>query len=728
LEASVRSFVFALTALLVLIRSVSGGVIAGVTAVPDQISVVAFAQDSSGNLYVAGAPIGANTLSQNGPNSTVLKLSSDGKTILFSTVLPASLVGAMALAADGAILVAGETSSTNFPVTANAAEPQNTEASDGNITGFFARLNSNGAITYATYLNGSQILGIATDASGAAYITGQGLVDSTPGALPTLNFNSSGWFVTKIDATGKIDFITGAIGGNAIAVDSQGSIYVTGAEFSGFPLPVTAGAYQSTVPQGQVCGGDINPDGGIALPCGNQYVVKLNPTGSAIVYATWLSGGFGAVPAAIWVDSEGNAVVAGSTQSADYPITTGAFQTSNFATSPPLLYVSVLGFPIQRPSPPATGYVSKLNASGNALIFSTYLGGSGEDSITTLSPDSEGNFYLSGLSQSPDFPGLPPTPDQCRPSFLYSMPFVTRLSADGSSLTETQLVFGFVTNSQVAAPLPLATFGAPGTAGVAFGNLLASLNLYAPQSSFVCATDAADLAPLAQFAPGQLLSLFGEGIGVPDVVAQPQNGKIPTDLESTTVSFNGVAAPVLYSSPNQINVQVPYEIAAQPNVQMEIAAGGPPVGSGTFLVTPLQPSAFAPPQYAACQAMVTLSVLPLALNADGTLNSCANPASVGSVVTLFVNGLGSTGASPVTGAISTSPATPLALPVTVEGTFTVAAAETDPGSINGVWQVKLTVDPPNSNSSAPVASLFSLTIGGVALRDSLVLWVSNPPQ
>jgi uncharacterized protein (TIGR03437 family) len=727
----VRSITF-LAAFLASSGAAFPGSILNYVPAPNQMSITALAQDSAGNLYLAGALPNA-TANQPLNDAVVVKLSSDGKTVLYSITLPTTLISAMALEADGSIVVTGETAS-GFPVTANAAEPQDTGSA---ITGFFAHLNAAGAIAYATYLNvptaasipAPYVQSIAVDSSGAAYITGLGLFDSTPGALPPVTFGENEYFVAKIDATGTIDFITGAIGGSVIAVDSQGFIYIAGTGFPPPSLPTTPGAYQPSPQAKEICSGSISNSGGVSLACTDQYVVKLNPTGSAIVYATWLSGSFGAVPSAISVDAEGNVVVAGSTQSADYPVTPGAYQTANFATAPAISYLT---FPPPISAPPVTSYVTKLNSTGSALIFSTYLGGSGQDWITSIASDSEGNFNLSGVSESPDFPGLPPIPDQCRAGSLYPMPFLTRLTADGSSLTETQLVYGFLAYApaQAGSVVPLAVFGSQGTATLAWQNRLAFLDLDAPDPNLICATDAADLAPLAQVSPGQLVSLFGNGIGVsPAVASQPQNGMIPTSAGATTVTFNGVAAPVLYSSPDQINVQVPYEIANQPDAAIEIASGSASVGAGNLLVAPIQPSVFAPPQYANCQGLITADLLPLALNADASLNSCANPAAIGSTVTLFVNGLGLAGATPVTGAISPSPATPLALSVALTaGTVSLVSAESDPGSIDGVWRVQLEIEVPNYQLQNVFVTFVSFTVGGVPIRDQLVLWVSSPFQ
>jgi hypothetical protein len=364
-----RLLIYSLGLFLLTFRPAWTGSLSGIVTLPNQPTVTAMQQDAAGNIYIAGS-VSAGAF--------VAKLSGGGATVQFWKTFAKSGVGALALAPDGSILIAGSTSS--FPVTPDAAEPQNS-SSTGNLTGYFARLDTNGNVIYATYLNGSSLalqqfspspLAIATDAAGNVYISGQGLFDSTPGALPLVEYYGSGFFVIKLDATGKIVFATSAVGGTNIATDSQGFIYVAGSQQYEYPVPITSGAFQSTVPL-KICGADRTPDGeGVVQLCYHQYVVKLNPTGTQLVYGTWLSGTFGATPAGLWVDSEGYAILAGYTQSSDYPVTPGAFQTTSFATLPPVASLQDgLGY---EPGPPSTGYVTKLNAAGNGLVVFHFPG------------------------------------------------------------------------------------------------------------------------------------------------------------------------------------------------------------------------------------------------------------------------------------------------------------------------------------------------------------------
>jgi uncharacterized protein (TIGR03437 family) len=342
--------------------------------------------------------------------------------------------------------------------------------------------------------------------------------------------------------------------------------------------------------------------------------------------------------------------------------------------------------------------------------------------------DSEGNIYLAGEAGSPDFPGVSGIPDGCRPTSVYAAPYITRLSADGSSLTATEIPYGLVKFQGFDLQRVLALFDGQGNATVALNGFLASMSLFGQAQRFACAVDTADLVPLTQIAPGQLLTLLGDNLAAFGAVAlQPQNGIFPVSDGDATVKIHGIPAPILYTSPGQINVQVPYEIAGQTSVTLEIDdENGNVAGSRKFGVVESQPSAFTSgASYAACESIITASFLPVALNADGSMNSCANPAVVNSTVTFFVDGLGTASAGLKTGAIAVSPATALTLPVLVSGDAQFVSAESVPGSINSVWALKVTVNNTAGQSGPMAPAAFTLTIGGVPVRDPLVVWVKT---
>lgn len=325
----------------------------------------------------------------------------------------------IAVDASGSVYVTGITTSTDFPITPGAV--QTTFAGDREV--FISKLNPNGtALVYSTYLGGSASdsgQNIAVDAAGNAYITGRTYSDNfpvTPGAVQTTFGGSSDVFVTKLNAAGSALVYSTYLGGTGhdyglgIAIDSAGEAYVTGFTASA-DFPTTAGAFQT------VYGG--NNDG---------FISKLNAAGSSLVYSTFLGGSGGDNGTAITVDSAGNAYVTGNTASANFPTTAGAFQTSRRGTG--------------------DVFATKINPTGSALVYSTYLGGSLTEYGYGISVDAAGNAYVGGYTRSADYPT---TPGAYQPAFGGTNDaFMTKLNPGGSALvystylgrTNTQIAYG----------------------------------------------------------------------------------------------------------------------------------------------------------------------------------------------------------------------------------------------------------------------------------------------
>jgi len=445
------------------------------------------------------------------------------------------------------------------------------------------------------------------------------------------------------------------------------------------------------------------------MGCFYQYVTKLNANLSQIVYSTYVTGSWGAAPAAISVDAQRNVVLAGTTNSPDYPTTSNAFQPfyAANAPSPPNTCLFVCVVP-----PPASGYITKLNATGTGLIYSTFLSGTQADTIAFAAVTNAG-IYLSGLARSTDFPGMEGFPSQCLPQS-----YETRLSIDGSVITAARMVPGNVLAYDQATGMLLAWTGAD----------LISFDPAAPPTPITCILDAADSQPVTSIAPGELLSIFGAHF-VNGWVA-PAPGSFATSLAGVTVTFNGIAGPLLYASSQQINVQAPYEIAG--GAQATLALTSQEINatdSRTLPVVVRNPVAFLTPSASAdlgkCGYLldVQLGPLPLAFNSDGSPNTCLNPAPAGSVVRIFLAGLGATAPAPVTGSVNPSPGIPLNLPITFGGGLAAAvvSAVALPGSISGVWQVDLRM-PANQTGAIPV----SLLVDSVPVRDTnLTIWTGR---
>src|SRR5438445_533450 len=298
--------------------------------------------------------------------------------LVYSTYLGGSGSDAssgIAVDTQGNAYVTGVTRSSDFPTTTGAFQI----ASSGGEDAFVTKLNPTGsALVYSTFLGGSnddEGFGIAADAAGNAYVTGVTTSSNFPTTAGAVQSTLGGFgraFVTKLNPTGTALVYSTYLGGTSaddgfgIAADAAGNAYVTGfTQSSNFPT--RAGAFQATF-------------GGVE----DTFVTKLDPTGAALVYSTYLGGsgdddGFG-----IATDAAGNAYVTGFTDSTNFPTTADAFQT-NFGGV-------------------EDAFVTKLNPTGAALVYSTYLGGSGDDEGLWIAVDAAGNAYVTGGTDSINFP------------------------------------------------------------------------------------------------------------------------------------------------------------------------------------------------------------------------------------------------------------------------------------------------------------------------------------
>lgn len=346
----------------------------------------AIAVDTAGNAYVTGFTKSLNFPTQNpfqsargGSNDAfVTKLNATGNGLVYSTYLGggngSGNGNAIAVDSSGNAYVTGNTTSPNFP-TQNALQ---STIGGGNTDAFVTKLNATGnGLIYSTYLGGSgndDGSGIAVDTAGNAYVTGF----TSSINFPTLNAFQSAFggntdaFVTKLNATGSGLVYSTYLGGtnldfgNAIAVDTAGNAYVTGNTTSpNFP---TQNAFQSTFGGGN-----------------DAFVTKLSATGSGLIYSTYLGGSGDDVGKGIALDTANNAYVTGFTSSGNFP-TQSAFQNTFGGTN--------------------DAFVTKLNTTGNGLVYSTYLGGSGDDDGNAIAVDSSGNAYVTGNTTSPNFPTL----------------------------------------------------------------------------------------------------------------------------------------------------------------------------------------------------------------------------------------------------------------------------------------------------------------------------------
>jgi Bacterial lectin/Beta-propeller repeat len=301
-------------------------------------------------------------------------------------------------------------------------------------------------LAYSTYLSGAAVTSIAVDAFGSAYVTGftTGDLPVTSGSFQRFDHSPQSYtaFVTKLNPAGTALVYSTYLGGsgnlpqlagdrgNAIAVDPFGDAYVTGWTYSP-DFPVSAGAFQ---PQ-------------LDSENGGAFVTKINSSGTALVYSTYLNGsgnayeGVGDMPNAIFVDPNGDAYVTGVAYSRDFPVTLHAFQPTNHALKNCNCY---------------NAFVSELNSDGTGLVYSTYLGGSGSPSDgdfgSAIAADSDGNAYVAGETGSSDFPVS--THAFQKVSYGDYNVFITKVNPGGTGLVYSTYLSG--SNGVTGSPLAIA--------------------------------------------------------------------------------------------------------------------------------------------------------------------------------------------------------------------------------------------------------------------------------
>ncbi len=334
--------------------------------------------------------------------------------LAYTTYLGGSLTDecrGIAVDTQGCAHVVGDTTSINFPVTPGAFQTTNAGLSDVFVTKFSSDGSS---LIYSTYLGGSgSDLGyaIALDTQGCSYVTGQTASANfpiTPGAFQT---TAGGIFVTKLAADGESLIYSTFLGdsggiGYGIAVDSQGCAYITGRSSS---IPTTPGAFQTILPS----------EAGII-----GFVTKFSVDGNSLIYSTYLGGNGNGNFVDITLDAYNYVYVTGITNAADFPVTSGAFQTA----------------PISLASTPSVT-VSKLNIDGSALVYSTYLSGSGNDLPRAITVDNKGCALVTGRTASSDFP-VTPNAFQTTYGGGNDDVFLTKLSPGGNSLIGSTFLGG----------------------------------------------------------------------------------------------------------------------------------------------------------------------------------------------------------------------------------------------------------------------------------------------
>jgi uncharacterized protein (TIGR03437 family) len=697
-------------------------------------------------------------------------------------------VAAIAVDKAGNTYLTGSTGSSTFPTTPDALQTTfgggtcDVFVTPGGVgfypctDAFVVKLDPYGNTIFSTYVGGegSQTVAsaICVDADGNLFIGGSTYPNSrnrAPNSFPVLPYTfpitagaaftnpaTSGAFVVKLNAAGNqvvygtllpINPQNADFHALGLALDSAGNAYIasTTRDLPDYPFPATPGAFQNTTKNQNVAG----------------IVMKLNPTGTELMYATYLSGNLWDVPQSIAVDAAGNAFIAGYTQSKDFPVTAGAYQTTSL-------------------SPNYTGFLTKLNPQGSGLVYSTLLGASGNSGPWVVKVDAQGGAWVLGVGNATSAIG---TAFRTQPN----QSTLFHLSADGSSLKystglpqATGLDLDSVGNVYVAGCTGNSGNGCTGDSTIPtgpaafqrayagagdgyaarfdpFGALtgatylggsqsdVANFIAVAPNGSVVIAgttlsSDFPGIAPpvpsgpsggapfvagmfmdltvlnAASFvpgvvSPGEIVAIKGYQLG-PEI---GQQGAVAPTASSECVAGQpicfggtngqgGFGAPVFYAQNEQINVQVPWELAGEASTQIFVTP------SFVFEPNPISPPLG--PFYGVPIAASVPGILSID-NSDGTRNSPSNPAKPGDFVTIYGTGGGIASATGVTGGswplTTPEPTLTQRTSVSIGGmAANVLYAGVSPLNASGVFQINVRV--PADLSPSATASM-ELTIG-----------------
>jgi uncharacterized protein (TIGR03437 family) len=692
-------------------------------------TVTAMTTDSSGNTYVTGSrSLGSATglfVTKIDPLGGVTLLAATDLSLLppanFTAVAqPVGSVGqpnsanAIAVDSSGNVFIAGVTAAQEFPLV-NAL--QNSPAINNQSTGFLMKFAPNGDVVFSTYLGGtkgsSAMNGVAVDAQGNAYVTGTTLASdypSTPG-LPadpassgSISLISAAWFA-KISGDGSKILYAGGVSSSGHACGAGSTCFLSGIATGGVSIAVdpVGNAYLAGNTYGTLSG----TAGALVANGIGAFVAKINAAGNGLAYLTLLGtannlpgGGGGPAPdsspgnliSAIAVDSAGDAYIAGETNDPNFPATPGSFQsslpggagTNQFAPAP------------------FSAFVAKLNPTGSAMVWASYLGGDSYNDARNLAVDANGDVWVSGTTNSTNFVASLVVPDGSE--------FLTEFNPTGSAL----LYSARLPTNSAAAALVIDSSGSIHTAG---GTGIVSS--FSPASApgvttapvIFGVTNSAGGVISGRVVPGELISISGLNLGpAAGATAQVNSaGFVPTSLAGVEMTINGTLAPLLYVSAMQINAVAPVELTPGSAVTLRLVTNN--VAAPDFRV---EVDAAAP------------EVFPAALNQDGTVNSPSNPAAAGSYVTVWATGTGVTygadgqitqtagnqcGCLVSYAAIADGP-TPL-----LNTNVRVAYAGAAPGLVNGVIQINFQVMGGQSGyyltAGGQNSNIFSIAVAGM---------------
>ena len=627
--------------------------------------------DSIGNTYVVGSTGSAVFDIRGTEDAFVTKLRPNGSR-LFSVFLGgggADEAKGVAVDVQGNVYVTGSTGSLDFP-TKGAIQA----TTGGSGDAFLVKLSPGGAtLVYSTYLGGianDSASAVSIDAAGNAYIVGTTFSADFPTTNPFQGAKGAQQdaFVAKINPTGTAWVYSTYLGGNnvdegnAIAVDASGSAYVTGYTAStNFPLS--------------------SPFRGSNTASVDAFVTKLNPAGSALVYSTYLGGSATDYGTAIAVDSSGSAYVAGTVTSDDFPVV-NAIDTT--------LGSHAVG----------DAFVTKFNPSGSALVYSTYLGGGSEDDPYALALDQAGNVYITGRTNSSDFPLTNPL-QTTRTAFDM---FVTEINAAGSArLFSTSsaapgasrargIAVDRLGNIHIAGessstdfPVKNALQGTSGGGSAPQDAVVLVLGDAPPSNGPVITSVSDNLIDGGAVTPGGWFYVKGSDLADSTRIwggsdfADPNT--LPTDLNGVEVWVNGAPVPVYFVSPGQVNAQAPLNISG--TITVQVVRLGLPSNTLTAPVAQIQPSLYY--YQAGSKSYAAALFVDYTIMGDPAVVPGTRKAMPGDIIQLYASGL----APSQSGSAVTSP-----VPITGVGvTIGTTGAEVSFAGLvaPGQFQVNFTV-------------------------------------
>jgi uncharacterized protein (TIGR03437 family) len=575
----------------------------------------------------------------------------------------------------------------------------------GSLPGFVVKFHgADGSIAWATALGAMQPAAISVSADGQ--VTVVGIANATPGVTtpgsylsPTIG-TAVPIEIVRLSADGDLVFAA-AYGGHtvnstlsdtchvafgfldlscprtdvgAILLDTQGHIWIAGSTNT-TDLPMTSTALKNQC--------------GCSRYSGDGFLAEFSADGSGLIYATYLGtstrsetdkGGSDVIQTAA-LDGAGRIWVAGNTNGTDLPVTSNAIQAQLEGV--------------------VDGFVIEYDPTANQIQFATYYGMNAVNYISNIAIAADGTPVVAGRLES-------------SPSDWYNSghDFIAYLNPPGIQVEA-------LPRNAAGTGLAVARFGSIVVAGSASVATVFETGSDISPSIFAV-TNSGVLTDSGQVSPGEIISLFGTSIG-PAIALEAgidnAEDSLPKELAGVQVLFDGIAAPLLYVSSNQINAIVPFGTNGQKTTTLVVNNSGTSSNQAELGVVAATPGVFM------TQAEDQGYPVAAALNEDGTINSASNRATPGSVVALFATGLGALSPQPLDGNSLVGPALPELQQTVLVGSgasfLDVLYAGPAPGRVAGAMQVNFRL--PQNATSAPSIILFV----GNWVSQYFTVWVSG---